>query len=173
MVEWHLKSRRTKTGAIRSSKRRSDKKLVWRGGLAAKTTVVEKAEQVERKTVRKRGSVTKTVVKKGHFVNVVDPATHKSKRMELIAVIENKADRQFARRNIITKGAVVKAKDGSKEAYVKITSSPGQDGVVNGKILADFIPEKEIKKEKAKKEAKHKEKKADKSEKDRKTSDKE
>ena len=57
-----------------------------------------------------------------------------TKKLNLIDVVENHADKQFARRNIITKGAILKAEIEGKEEYIKVTSRPGQSGVVYGVI---------------------------------------
>jgi len=49
----------------------------------------------------------------------------------MINVTENFANPNLVRRNILTKGTVVETKLGK----VKITSRPGQEGTVNGKLL--------------------------------------
>ena len=46
-------------------------------------------------------------------------------------VIENKANPNYVRRNIITKGAIVETSAGK----AKVTSRPGQDGVINGVLI--------------------------------------
>jgi small subunit ribosomal protein S8e len=46
-------------------------------------------------------------------------------------VIENPADPNYARRNIITKGAVLETSEGR----MQVTSRPGQDGQVNGVLV--------------------------------------
>lgn len=150
-----MKSGKTTTGGIRASKRRCGKKLSWRGGNAAETTVVTEENKIDRRTVSKRGNSQKIELRKEKFVIVADETGKKSKKLEIITVIENKANTQYARRNIITKGAVLKAKDGSKEVDIRVTSRPGQDGIVNGILIKDFVSEKEIKaKEKAVKKSK-------------------
>ena len=56
----------------------------------------------------------------------------KSTKCEILGVVTNPANKDFTRRKIITKGAVltVKAPDG-KELNAKVTSRPGQSGVIN------------------------------------------
>lgn len=61
----------------------------------------------------------------------MDPKNNKMQIAEILGVIENHANDHFVRRNIITKGAVVETNLGQ----VKITSRPGQDGVVNGVLI--------------------------------------
>ena len=46
-------------------------------------------------------------------------------------VIDNPANKDFARRKIITKGAIIQTSDGQ----ALVTSRPGQDGVIQAKIL--------------------------------------
>ena len=50
---------------------------------------------------------------------------------EILTVLENSANTHFVRRNIVTKGAVVETEIGK----VKITSRPGQKGIVNGVLI--------------------------------------
>jgi small subunit ribosomal protein S8e len=47
---------------------------------------------------------------------------------EITDVVENPADPNYARRNIITRGAVLETTEGR----IRVTSRPGQDGQVNG-----------------------------------------
>ena len=51
---------------------------------------------------------------------------------EIEDVVENPSDPNYARRNIITKGAVVATSEGE----ARVTSRPGQDGQVNA-VLVD------------------------------------
>jgi small subunit ribosomal protein S8e len=48
-------------------------------------------------------------------------------------VIQNGADTNYVRRNIVTKGAIVETDIGQ----VKVTSRPGMHGVVSGILLED------------------------------------
>ena len=129
MTQWHLKSKRKATGAIRTSKRRSDKKLSWMGGDASHTTIATKEAKKDKENTR--GNTTKVKLKADLvvFVNDVKKPKEKAKKMTIVSVEENNADRQFARRNVITKGAVLKVKDvvggGAKELDVRATSRPG------------------------------------------------
>jgi len=153
MTQWHMKSKRKSTGGMRATVRAEDKKLHSIGGNPAHTTIAVK--DPKRETENKRGSTSKVRLKTEKFVYAVEGK--KIKKLEIIAVEENNADRQFARKNVITKGAVVKAKDGSKEVFVKVTSRPGQSGSIMGKVLESFETHQEKKaKKKEEKEAIHK-----------------
>ena len=66
-------------------------------------------------------------------INVVDPESNKSETVEIITVLENSADPNYVRRNIITKGAIVETSAGK----AKVTSRPGQDGVLNGVLVTE------------------------------------
>ncbi|WP_181684945.1 30S ribosomal protein S8e [Halorhabdus salina] len=50
---------------------------------------------------------------------------------EIETVVENPANPNYVRRNIITKGAVIETSEGE----ARVTSRPGQDGQVNAELL--------------------------------------
>ena len=80
---------------------------------------------------RKRsGNVTVRVLGE-KMINVSD-ASGKTQRVEMTNVVENSADPNYVRRNILTKGAIVETSIGR----VRITSRPGMDGVISG-VLVD------------------------------------
>jgi len=64
---------------------------------------------------------------------VADPKTGKVTRAKVISVKESEANPHYVRRNIITLGAVVETKIGT----AKVTSRPGQDGIVNAVLLEE------------------------------------
>lgn len=127
MVQWHSKSKRNASGGRRTSIRRSDKKLAWRGGNPSHT----KTGKDKTTIVMGRGRTTKTKLLQAKQATIVDPRTKKTAKAEIIAVAENPANRQFTRQNIITKGATIKVSIGGKEAIAKVTSRPGQSGTVH------------------------------------------
>lgn len=55
----------------------------------------------------------------------------KTQKTRILNVVENPADANLVRRNIVTKGCVVETALGK----VTVTSRPGQDGVVNGVLV--------------------------------------
>ena len=83
------------------------------------------------KKIRIIGGNEKNRVLSSDVVNLMDPKTKKSSKVKILNVIGNTANRYFVRRNIITKGCVIKTDKGE----AKVTSSPGQDGVVNAVLL--------------------------------------
>ncbi len=58
-----------------------------------------------------------------------------TKKVKILDVIENKASKIFTRRKILTKGALVKTELGT----VRITSRPGQHGILNGVLLREDV----------------------------------
>ena len=87
--------------------------------------------EIRRKIVRVRGGNHKIKLLRGNVVNVYNPKTGKTEKARVISVIDNPANPHFAQRNIITKGAIVSTDLGK----VKITSRPGQHGVLNGVLV--------------------------------------
>ena len=80
--------------------------------------------------IRTRGGNEKHRLAGDNVINLVD-AEGKAQTAEIFGVIENAANPNYVRRNIITKGAVVDTAAGK----AKVTSRPGQDGVINGVLL--------------------------------------
>jgi len=132
MTEWHGKSKRKSSGARRMSTRRCDKKLAWKGGHAAMTEVEEKDK---RKTVSTRGGNKKVKVKAAKTASVSIPGQKKAVNAKIIAVSENQANRLYTRKNIVTKGAVIKVEINGKESLAKVKSRPGQAGTVQAVLV--------------------------------------
>ena len=95
-------------------------------GFAANTHLSERKV----KTVRTLGGSQKHKLLSANEVNVADKKG-KFTKTKILTVLENAANPHLVRRNIITKGAVVKTDLGK----VKITSRPGQEGTVNGVLV--------------------------------------
>ncbi len=80
---------------------------------------------------RVRGGNVKLRVKKCLYVNVIDPKTGKSKKCKVLKILETPANREYSQRGIITKGTVIETELGK----ARVTSRPGQEGVVNAVLL--------------------------------------
>jgi len=78
-----------------------------------------------------RGGNVKTRLLVAQYANVVNPREKKTARAKILSVVENQANPHFVRRNIVTKGAVVETELGR----VRVTSRPGQDGIVNAVLI--------------------------------------
>lgn len=87
----------------------------------------------KKKEVRTKGGNRKIKLLAGEYANVFLKNGKTAKR-KIVTVVLNPGNKDFTRRNIITKGAILKVTDPEgkeKEMKVKVTSRPGQDGVIN------------------------------------------
>ncbi|MEM4140048.1 MAG: 30S ribosomal protein S8e, partial [Nitrososphaeria archaeon] len=65
------------------------------------------------------------------YANVVDPALKQTRKVKILKLITNPASKDLTRRGVITKGAILETELGQ----VRVTSRPGQDGVVNAVLV--------------------------------------
>ncbi|RZN70536.1 MAG: 30S ribosomal protein S8e [Candidatus Methanolliviera hydrocarbonicum] len=121
-MRWQGRSRKKHTGGRYRIHR---KKKVYEMG---RDPIPTHLSQVKRKKIRTRGGGQKVILLGGDIVNVTDPQTGKAQGTKIKTVLENSADPHFIRRNIITKGAILDTDIGK----VRVTSRPGQDGVISG-----------------------------------------
>lgn len=82
--------------------------------------------------IRTMGAKRKLRMLSTDVANLFDPKTKSFKQVKIKTITDNPANRHFIRRNIMTKGAVVDTELGK----AKITSRPGQDGVVNAVLIS-------------------------------------
>jgi small subunit ribosomal protein S8e len=108
-------------------KRSRHKKIAELGNLPTNTVIGETKKQLK----RTKGGNYKVKAKYINKANVFDPKTKKYQIVVLKTERENPANRNFARMNILTKGAVVDTEMGA----IRITSRPGQHGVINAVLL--------------------------------------
>jgi small subunit ribosomal protein S8e len=118
-MRWQGRSTRKRTGGRRKRGRKKRKHEL--GDEPTETQVGEK----KFKTVVVRGGKEKTHVLQTDEVNYIDGG--ETERVEIQNVAENEANPNYARRDIITKGAVIETPEGR----ARVVSRPGQDGVVN------------------------------------------
>jgi small subunit ribosomal protein S8e len=76
---------------------------------------------------RIRGNNVKNALKTAEFANVVDPLSKKVVRARILQVTKNSANKDYERRGVITKGALLETESGT----ARVVSRPGQDGTVN------------------------------------------
>jgi len=120
----HGRSLRKRTGGRRRPKR--DRKKHQLGSEPTETQVGE----TKIKTLDARGNSTKV---RAITSNTASVATNgEVVAAEITDVVENPADPNYARRNIITRGATIETSEGQ----AKVTSRPGQDGQINA-VLVD------------------------------------
>jgi len=111
------------------------KKKYEAGGYAAETILGEP----RRKTSRGLGGNTKIKVLSDKFASVTDPKTGKTQKTEITRVVRNSANVDYNRRGVITKGAEIETTLG----LAKVTSRPGDDGVINAVLIAGKASGKE------------------------------
>lgn len=108
-------------------KRKKGKRLSNKGGLPRETKVGKQGA----KQFRVRGGTIKTVLLTADTVNVFDPKTKKFEKLKIETIIDNPANRHFIRRNILTKGAIIKTEKGN----ARVTNRPGQEGMINAVLI--------------------------------------
>lgn len=116
---------RKPTGGLKGKHRKRRKHEL--GSPPTKTVL---ANEEEKKIERTLGGNAKTKLKKATYINVA-LSDGTAKRVRILDVVETPENPQNARSKIISKGSVVKTELG----LVKVTSRPGQDGVLNGVLL--------------------------------------
>ncbi|MEM0001765.1 MAG: 30S ribosomal protein S8e [Desulfurococcaceae archaeon] len=116
---------RKPTGGLKGEHR---KKRKYELGSPPTKTVLSNKE--ERKIERVRGGNVKVKLKEAAYVNVAlgEGSIKKARILDVVETPENPQNSKF---KIISKGSVVKTELG----LVKITSRPGQDGVLNGILI--------------------------------------
>ncbi len=133
MAQWILRSKRKKTGGL--LKRIGKKKKHQRGRDYLPLHIGK--PKVKELTVR--GGNTKRIALSVDSVNIV--AKGKSQKARVLSVLQNPANPQYVRRNIITKGAIIQTELGK----ARVTSRPGQEGVLNAVLTEAAVPKAEKK----------------------------
>jgi small subunit ribosomal protein S8e len=90
--------------------------------------VVGATQIVSRRT---RGNNVKAAFKTAEFANIVDQESKKVTKSKILKVTKNPANRDYERRGVISKGALVETESGT----ARVVSRPGQDGVVNAVLV--------------------------------------
>jgi small subunit ribosomal protein S8e len=85
----------------------------------------------KRKVTRVKGGTSKSVLLKSDSINLIDPKSRKATVGKIQMVVDNPANRNFVRANVLTKGTVVNTDKGK----ARITNRPGQEGTVNGVLV--------------------------------------
>ena len=127
MVIAQTRSKRKVSGGRYISYR---KKKLYEGGKAATWTKLGNERKVKEKT---KGAGYKFKLLAADTANVVDPSTNKFVKAKITTVVGSPANRHFTRRNIIVKGSIIKTDKGK----ARVTSRPGQDGVVNAVLVKE------------------------------------
>jgi small subunit ribosomal protein S8e len=78
------------------------------------------------------GGGEKTSLKFANEANVHDNTTGKTQKAKIARVLENPANRDYERRGVITRGALIDTELGN----ARVTSRPAQDGVINAVLVS-------------------------------------
>lgn len=84
-----------------------------------------------KKVIRTRGGNRKIRLLSYSYANLSSQDKKSSEKVEIEDVIENTANRDFARRKIITRGAIIRTSKGD----ARVTSRPGQNGTVDATLI--------------------------------------
>jgi small subunit ribosomal protein S8e len=125
MALWQGRSRRKPSGGMYRPLRKKRKSEIGRE--------IQHATIGKTKTrkIRARSAATKIRIMQVEYVNLLNPKTGKVVKTKILTVIENPSNPHYVQRNIITKGAVLKTELGK----AKVTSRPGQHGMLNAVLL--------------------------------------
>ena len=124
-MAWHDNlTKRKKTGGKKRAYR--SKRIHEQGRHPVETTFGE----TKRKKVKGRSRMEKVKLVKAEMVNVNDPNTGKTERLQIIDVVRNPAKADYNRRGVITKGTIIRTEKG----LARIVSRPGQNGALNAVV---------------------------------------
>jgi small subunit ribosomal protein S8e len=125
LILWQGRSVRRESGKRYRISRR--KKRFEIGRAPADTTLGESRNRL----IRTRGGNLKVRALRTQYANISTPATGVTKKAKIETVVENRADPNYMRRNILTRGAIIKTELGK----ARVVSRPAQDGVVNAVLI--------------------------------------
>ena len=127
MTRYQGQSKRSISGG--SLRKGYEKKKRELGRPAAATQIAEERKRF----VRTWGGNRKIRLYRTTKVNVMDPETGKAKQAVIKDVATNPASREYSRRRIITKGAILETDLGK----VRVSNRPGNEGFVNGVLITE------------------------------------
>jgi len=125
MVVTQHRSKRKVSGGIYHNLRKKRKSDMGR------EPTLTKIGKAKLKKIRTVGRNLKFRLLTSDIANIFDPKTKTFSKAKVKTVVENPANRQYARRNIITKGTIIDTEKGK----ARVTSRPGQDGVINAVLI--------------------------------------
>ncbi len=127
MSVYHKPVKRKPSGGKKRPHRKHKKKC----HIGRPPTYTSIGAEDRRKIIRVKGGGKKIRLLEVAYANVLIKSQNVYKKVKVLRVAENLANREFKRRGIITKGAVIETEIG----LAKVTSRPGQDGVVNAVLI--------------------------------------
>jgi len=124
MISRKRSTRNLSTGLYRDARKKRKSEL-------GRVPVMTKVGETRKKSQRVLGGNVKRKILATNELNLFDGKKYVKATIE--GVVENIANRNFIRQNIITKGAVVETNKGK----ARITSRPGQVGTLNGILVKE------------------------------------
>jgi small subunit ribosomal protein S8e len=88
---------------------------------------------IKKKKQRTLGGNYKLKLFSTNYINVTDPTSNKTSKVKILRFESNPASKDYNRRHILTKGSIVETELGK----AKITSRPGQHGVLNAVVIKE------------------------------------
>ena len=125
ITQSEIKGRRVSGARIISSSRK--KRLFEKANNPTLSKVGKSSIKKER---IKNGNI-KLRIAQSDVVNLFDPKAKKHISSKILGVVDNVANKNYIRRNILTKGTIINTDKG--EAIV--TNRPGQEGVINAVLV--------------------------------------
>ncbi|MEM3641648.1 MAG: 30S ribosomal protein S8e [Candidatus Bathyarchaeia archaeon] len=128
MSVWHgnLHKRKPSGGKKRAYR---GKRKFEQGSFPVETILGEPKRKIE----RGRGGKIKIKVLSDKYACVTDLKSGKTEKVEILRVAKNPANVDYDRRGVITKGAIVETSMG----MARVTSHPGQNGVINAVLIKE------------------------------------
>lgn len=131
MTKWQLPPKKKTTGGF--VKKHGKKNRYQKGRDYLPTRIAE----TKIKEKRSMGGGFKRIALSVNVANVA--VNGKYQKTKILSVLQNPADSQFVRRNIITKSAIINTELGKAH----VTSRPGQEGVINA-VLTEQTPKASV-----------------------------
>ncbi len=129
MPVYHGNDLRKVTGGKKRPHRKVKRKALM-GRHPSEPTVGERDEVAP---IRVRGGGLKLRLKRAATANVSIPSRGETIRARILRVVSNPSSRDYDRRGVLTKGAVIETDVG----LARVVSRPGQDGVVNAVLIEE------------------------------------
>jgi len=126
MVIIQSKSRRKPSGA-----RYKSKIIKKRQHLIGRNPAMTKVGKLKIQKIRARSNGRKLRLLNVEKVNLYDSKTKKFSVETIKSVVDSPSDKNFIRRNILTKGTIIATSKGN----AKVTNRPGQDGIVSAVLI--------------------------------------
>jgi small subunit ribosomal protein S8e len=125
MARSQSRSKRKYTGKKYKHFRKKRKNELERPPIETKIATEKKKKQ------RVIGGNYKLKLFSTNYINVTDLNANKTSKVKILRFESNLASKDLNRRHILTKGAIVETELGK----VRITSRPGQHGIINGVLI--------------------------------------